>query len=387
MSHPAASVPAPSDGDAIVFVDLAAQQARIEPEVNARIAAVLAHRRFINGPEISELETELARRAGVGHCVAVGSGTDALLVALLAHGIGPGDAVFVPAFTYMASANAVILTGATPVFVDIDPARLTIDPDDLERRLSQVRAAGTLTARALMPVDLFGLPADYDRLDDIARRNALFMLVDAAQSFGARLNDRPVGCFGDATAASFFPSKPLGCYGDGGALFTNDAVRASRWRSLRHHGIGEDAMSSEHVGLNARLDSLQAAVLLAKLGIFDSELEARERVAQRYDARLTDVVQATAPRCPAAQSAWASYAVQVPRRDDVAAALKAVGVPTAVYYPHPLHLQPAYRRYAGDALPVAEAVSRSILNLPIHPYLAPGAIDRICDSLDAAISG
>ena len=373
--------------DSIAFVDLGAQHARIESQVAARIAAVLAHRRFINGPEIPELEAELARRAGVGHCVAVGSGTDALLVALLAHGVGAGDAVFVPAFTYMASANAVILAGATPVFVDIDPARLTIDPADLERRLAQVRRDGQLTPRALMPVDLFGLPADYERLEPFARREKLFMLVDAAQSFGARLNDRPVGSFGDATAASFFPSKPLGCYGDGGALFTEDAERASCWRSLRHHGIGTDVMSSERIGLNARLDTLQAAVLLAKLDVFDGELDVREQVARRYDARLTDVVRAVAPRCPAAQSAWASYAIRVDRRDDVAAALKAAGIPTAVYYPHPLHRQPAYRRYGGDPLPVAEAVSRDILNLPIHPYLAPADIERICDSLDAVVTG
>lgn len=387
MSQPVAPVPTGRAAGPIAFVDLEAQHARIESDVAARIARVLAHRRFINGPEIADLETELARRAGASHCVAVGSGTDALLVAMLAHGVSAGDAVFVPAFTYMASANAVILAGATPVFVDIDPARLTIDPADLERRLTQVRRGGVLTPRAVMPVDLFGLPADYDALDEIARRHDLFMLVDAAQSFGARLNDRAVGSFGDATAASFFPSKPLGCYGDGGALFTDDTERASRWRSLRHHGVGDDMMLSERVGLNARLDSLQAAVLLAKLGIFDSELEAREQVAQQYDARLANVVQAAAPRHPAAQSAWASYAVRVPRRDHVAAALKAAGIPTAVYYPHPLHSQPAYRSYADGPLPVAETVSGEVLNLPIHPYLTPVDIDRICDSLSAAISG
>lgn len=263
----------------VVMVDLKAQYARLKPAIDARIARVLDHGQFILGPEVEELEEALAARAGARHCVTVSSGTDALLAALMADGVGSGDAVFVPAFTFPATAEVVCLLGASPVFVDVDPRSFNVDPDDLDRRITETVQKADLRPRAVIAVDLYGLPADYARLGEICETHDLFLLADAAQSFGAALNGRPVGSLAPATAISFFPAKPLGGYGDGGAILTDDDARAALYRSIRAHGKGSAKYEIERVGLNARLDTIQAAILLAKLEAFDDELAARERVA------------------------------------------------------------------------------------------------------------
>ncbi|HEX4262347.1 MAG TPA: DegT/DnrJ/EryC1/StrS family aminotransferase [Acetobacteraceae bacterium] len=368
----------------IPFLDLRAQQARIAPALQARIAAVLAHCQFVLGPEVAELEARLASWCGAAHCVAVSSGTDAIQIALMAEGIGPGDAVFLPAFTYTATAEAPLVIGATPVFCDIDAATFQIDPDSLARRVAEVRRAGRLRPRALIGVDLFGQPADWPALSAIATREDLFTLDDCAQSFGATLHGRPLGTQGDATAVSFFPSKPLGAYGDGGALLTQSAERAALYRSLRTHGEGETRYEVLRTGMNGRLDTLQAAVLLAKLDVFADDLAARARIADRYDARLRDHV-AIPARVPRSSSAWAIYSIllrDAAARTSMQAKLRTRGVPSAIYYPRPLHHQPAYRaHHDGTALPIAEAVCERILALPIHPDLSDEEVRRVCDAV------
>ena len=341
----------------IPFIDLKAQQARIAGELRRRLDGVLAHCQFILGPEVAELETELARFCGARHCVAVSSGTDAIQIAFMAEGIGPGDAVFLPAFTYTATAEVPLVLGATPVFVDVDPRTFQIDPAHLEHRVAEVRREGRLRPRALIGVDLFGQPADWPALSAIAEREGLFTLDDLAQSFGCTLHGRPLGAAADATATSFFPSKPLGGYGDGGALLTESDERAALYRSLRTHGEGTSRYEVLHTGMNGRLDSMQAAVLLAKLTVFGDELAARERVARYYDSRLGNAV-VTPARVPDSTSAWAIYAIllhDAATRQHVQDTLRAEGVPTAIYYPRPLHLQPAYRdHHDGARLPVSE---------------------------------
>lgn len=370
----------------IPFVDLAAQTARLRPVLDARIAAVLDHGKFIQGPEVAELEAALAAFAGTRHAVALASGTAALQMALMAEGIGPGDAVLVPSFTFTATAEAILVTGARPVFVDVGPATCLIDLDDAARRLAAARRAGGPRPRALIAVDLYGLPADYARLNTFAETEGLALIADAAQSFGAALEGRRVGALAPVTALSFFPSKPLGCFGDGGALLTDDACRAALYRSIRVHGAGEGKYDIVRLGLNARLDTLQAAVLLAKLTVFEDELAARERVARSYDARLEGRVAMPARRAGAG-SAWAQYTIQVPDRDRVRDRLARSGIPTMVYYPLPMHLQPAYAA-VGDgpgSLPVSEALAGRVLSLPMHPYLDEATIERVADAVLAAL--
>ncbi len=388
MSKAKTASSSPAEGRAIDFAGLRAQYARLKPEIARRIAAVLDHGRFVMGPEVAELEAALAAFAGCRHAIAVSSGTDALLMALMAEDIGPGDAVFLPAFTFTATAEVVALLGATPVFVDVDGRSFNIDPDDLERRIEATAAAGAVRPRAILAVDLFGQPAAYDRLRDIAARHGLFLLADAAQSFGAALDGRPVGTLAPVTATSFFPAKPLGGYGDGGALFTDDDARAERLRSIRLHGKGAAKYDIVRVGLNARLDTLQAAVLLAKLAVFPEELEAREAVARRYDAGLDGAVE-TPRRTAGARSAWAQYSILSDERDRIAQALGADGIPTAVYYPRPLHLQPAYARWgAGEgSLPVSEGLCRRILSLPMNPYLEDAEVARVVAAVRRAAEG
>ena len=372
---------------AVPFLDLKAQQARIDVDLRRRLDGVLAHCQFVMGPEVAELEAELARMCGARHCIGVSSGTDALQIAMMAEEIGRGDAVFLPAFTYTATAEVPLVLGATPVFVDVDPRTFQIDPAHLEQRIAEIRAAGRLRPRALIGVDLFGQPADWSALSAISTREGLFTIDDLAQSFGASLHGKMLGTQADATATSFFPSKPLGAYGDGGALFTESDERAALYRSLRTHGEGTTRYEVLRTGMNGRLDSIQAAVLLSKLTVFAEELAARERIARVYDSRLGNAV-TTPMRVPDSTSAWAIYAILLrdgAERDAVQAALKADGVPTAIYYPRPLHRQPAYRdHHDGSALPVSESLANRILALPIHPDLTEAAVSHICDSVLAA---
>ncbi len=373
----------------IPFLDLKAQQARIAHALRPRLDAVLAHCQFVLGPEVAELEGRLAAYCGARHCVGVSSGTDALQIAMMAEGIGPGDAVFLPAFTYTATAEVPLVLGATPVFVDVDPRTFQIDPAHLAARVAGVRAAGRLRPRALVGVDLFGQPADWPALNRIAEAEGLFTLDDCAQSFGAALHGVRLGTQAQATATSFFPSKPLGAYGDGGALFTDDDARAALYRSLRSHGEGTTRYQVLRTGMNGRLDTMQAAVLLAKLDVFDEELAVRECIAGVYDRRLGNAV-VTPFRVPDGVSAWAVYSVLLPDRADrarVQAALRDAGVPSAIYYPLPLHRQPAYAaHHDGAALPVSDDLSARILALPIHPDLSMADAERVCDALIQALA-
>jgi dTDP-4-amino-4,6-dideoxygalactose transaminase len=364
----------------IAFLDLAAQQKRLGPALRERVDAVFAHCRFVMGPEVTELEQRLADWCGAKDCVGVSSGTDALQIVMMAENIGRGDAVFLPAFTYTATAEVPLVLGATPVFVDVDPNTFQIDPDHLRARIRAVREAGKLTPRAIVGVDLFGQPAPWEQLRRIAQEEDLFLLADCAQAFGADLNGKPLGREATATTLSFFPSKPLGGYGDGGAILTDDPERADLYRSLRTHGEGKTRYEVLRTGMNGRLDTIQAAVLLAKLDGFRQELARRDEIARAYDAGLADVVQVPA-RVPNSASAWAIYAILVKdpaEREPLQARLKERGVPSAIYYPLPLHKQPAYRdHHDGSRLPVSEDLSTRILALPIHPELTDEEVSRI----------
>lgn len=371
----------------IPFVDLKTQYRHLKDAIDGRIQAVLDHGNFILGPEVGELEKALSGFCGAAHTVSCSSGTDALQMILMAHDIGPGDAVFMPGFTFTATAEVALLLGAEPVFVDVDGRDFNIDAESLAAAVETVHRAGRLRPRAIIAVDLFGLPADYGRLTRIAEQHGMLLIADAAQSFGASRDNRHVGTLAPATATSFFPAKPLGCYGDGGAIFVEDAEVAHRLRSIRAHGKGDDKYDIVRVGVNGRLDTLQAAILLAKLPAFRDELAAREAVARRYDALLADLV--TVPlRHPGAQSAWAQYSILTPRRDLLADRLKAAGIPTAVYYPRPMHLQPAYSRFGGGpgSLPVSERLANEILSLPMHPYLDGETAERICGAIRTALA-
>lgn len=370
--------------DPLQFIDLRTQHRRLADRVERAMAAVLEHGQYVMGPEIGELERELARRAGAKHAVSCASGTDALILPLMAWGVGPGDAVVLPTFTFAASAEAVALVGATPVFADVDPRTFNVDLDSARRAVRAARAAD-LRPRVLMSVDLFGLPCDPDACLEFAASEGLLLLCDAAQSFGASWRDAPVGSWGDATATSFFPAKPLGCYGDGGAVLTDDDELASVLRSLRVHGQGADKYENVRIGLNARMDTLQAAVLLQKLTIFDEEVVERQEVARRYSELLNDVV--TVPVIPAdARSVWAQYTVLVDARDDVARRMRDDGVPTAVYYPRTLGSQPPYRGgpVVPGGTPIADGLTSRVLSLPMHPYLEEAAQHRITASLRSA---
>jgi dTDP-4-amino-4,6-dideoxygalactose transaminase len=373
--------------EAIAFVGLRAQLERLRPEIEAAFGRVLDHGQFIQGPEVFALENALQEHCGARHAVALSSGTDALLLALLAHGVGPGDAVLVPAFTFTATAEVVLLVGAEPVFVDVDGRTFDLDLADLEARLREVRRAGRLRPRAVLAVDLFGLPADYERLAPLCERESLLLIDDAAQSFGGALHGARVGTLAPVTTTSFFPAKPLGGYGDGGALFCDDAGFAAVVRSLREHGQGAQRYEVLRVGINGRLDSLQAAVLLVKLGVFAEELERREALARRYDERLRHLV--TVPqRRAGATSAWAQYTILVEERDRVRSALEERGVPTAIYYPKPMHLQPAYAAYGAGpgSMPVSERLCGEVLSLPMNPYLQAAQIERVCDAVEEVAS-
>ncbi|WP_448207930.1 DegT/DnrJ/EryC1/StrS family aminotransferase [Azospirillum sp. sgz302134] len=371
----------------LAFIDLQAQRLRLGDRIDRAIGRVLEHGGFIMGPEVQELEARLAAFAGVRHCVTCANGTDALQLALMARSIGPGDAVFVPAFTFAATAEAPALLGATPVFVDVTEDTFTMAPASLEAAIDTARRSG-LRPAAVIPVDLFGQPADYERILPIAHAHTLFVLADAAQSFGATLSGRRVGGLGDATTTSFFPAKPLGCYGDGGAVLTDDDHLAAMLRSLRVHGQGSNKYDNVRLGLNSRLDTIQAAILIEKLAVFEAEIEARSRIAGVYSAGLASCDGVWTPVImPGATSVWAQYTMRSERRDALAACMKAAGIPTAVYYPIPLNRQQGYARcpVALGGVPVAERLAASVLSLPMHPYLEADAQERIVAAVHAAL--
>lgn len=365
----------------IEFVDLKAQQRRIREPLNRAIGKVLDHGVYIMGPEVSELEKLLCSFAGAGHCISCASGTDALVLALMALNVRAGDAVFVPSFTFVATAEAAALLGATPVFVDVDPEYFVMEPASLESAIQAASGLG-LRPKAIIPVDLFGQPADYDSLGEIAARRAIPIVADAAQSFGAHFKGRRVGTLASITTTSFFPAKPLGCYGDGGAVFTDDDALAGLVRSMRNHGGGQDKYDNVRIGINGRMDTLQAAILIEKLKIFPDELAARERIATRYVDDLSGFVSTPAVRV-GTRCAWAQFTVRSRERDHLARALKARGIPTGIYYPRPLHLQQAYSGYprASAGLAVSESLCREVLSLPMHPYLDAECQDRICAAI------
>jgi len=374
---------------AIPFIDLAAQKMRIGKAIDEAVARVLAHCQFVNGPEVTQLEADLAAFSGAKHVVACASGTDALLMVLMAKGVGRGDAVLCPSFTFCATGEVVALTGATPVFVDVDESTFNIDAASLKRGIATARKAG-LKPRAVIPVDLFGQAANHDAIAAVAEAEGLFVLDDAAQGFGASFKGRRIGTFGLATATSFFPAKPLGCYGDGGAIFTDDGELAATLRSIRAHGQGSDRYDNVRIGLTARLDTMQAAILIEKLKIFDDEIKARNKVADRYARALGNIV--TVPRLASGcTSTWAQYTIRLPKgvdRDGFAAALKAQGVPTAIYYPKSMHQQTAYRDFpvADGGLPVSEQLSADVISLPMHAYLDEATQDRVIAAVRDAVS-
>lgn len=369
------------------FIDLAAQQRRIGSAVNDGIARVLAHGQYIMGPEVAALESALATFCGAKHVVSCGNGTLALEMVLRALGVKPGDAILCPSFTFAATGEVVVLCGATPIFVDVHADTFNLDVASLEAALATAKQRG-LNPAGVIPVDLFGQPADYDTIEPWCRANKLWMLSDAAQSFGAVYRQRKVGTIGVATATSFFPAKPLGCYGDGGAIFTDDDHVAGVLRSLRNHGQGTDRYDNVRVGTNGRLDTIQAAVLIEKLKIFPDEIAARDRIAARYSAQLGDVA-ATPAVMAGCSSVWAQYTIKVPaaRRDALGDSLRAQGIPTAIYYPKPLHRQTAFRDcpVAGNGLPVSDRVAQEVISLPMHPYLAPDVQDRIVAAVHSAL--
>lgn len=386
------------------FIDLKYQQQRIKQKLESRIQTVLAHGQYIMGPEVFELEARLADYVGVKQAISCASGTDALLLALMAFDIRPGDVVFTSPFTFVATAEVISLLGAVPVFVDIDPRTFNMDPDQLELAIQALKSkdpsiyplpnkekgggrVGELRPRGIIPVDLFGLPADYDRINAIARQHGLSVIEDAAQSFGAEYQERKAGALSDIACTSFFPAKPLGAYGDGGMCFTQDEHLAEVMRSIRIHGQGQDKYENVRIGINGRLDTLQAAVLLSKFEIFPEEIESRNQVAKRYTDLITRQASLVTPFIPdGMRSAWAQYSVLArdsKARQDLIQKLKAASVPTAVYYPKPLHLQTAfaYLGYRKGQFPVSEDCAGRIFSLPMHPYLKLEDQERIAEFL------
>jgi dTDP-4-amino-4,6-dideoxygalactose transaminase len=371
----------------IPFIDLAAQRRRLGGAIEAAVLRVMDRGVYIMGPEVRQLEDELAAFCGAAHVVSCANGTDALGLVLMAKGVGPGDAVFCPSFTFCAPAEAVAWVGATPVFVDVLPDSFNMNPASLQVAVATARRLG-LRPAAVIPVDLFGQPADYDNIEAVAVREGLWLLCDAAQSFGATYKGRKVGTIGAATITSFFPAKPLGCYGDGGAILTDDSELADIVCSLRIHGQGNDKYDNLRVGMNSRLDTVQAAVLIEKLRLFADEIAMRDRVAKRYDERLAET--AIVPIVPDdVTSVWAQYTLRLPNfdRDSFIATLTTEGVPTAIYYPKPLHRQGAYAGFPGaeGGLPVSERLAKEVVSLPMHPYLTEAVQDRIVAAVRKAI--
>lgn len=373
----------------IPFIDVAAQRRRLGRAVDEAVARVLAHCQFVLGPEVRSFEADLAAFCGARHAISCSSGTDALLLVLMAKGIGPGDAVICPTFTFCATAEVVALLGATPVFADVDAASFNLDVASLTRAIATAKRQG-LKPKAVIPVDLFGQPADHDAIRAVAAAEHLFVLDDAAQAFGATYKGRKLGTLAPATATSFFPAKPLGCFGDGGAVLTDDDELAEVLKSLRVHGQGADKYDNIRIGVTGRLDTIQAAVLIEKLKIFPEEIAARDRAAHRYAAGLADV--ATVPKvAEGSTSVWAQYTIRLApgRRDKLAAALKGQGIPTAIYYPRPLHRLAAYTGFpvADGGVPVSDRLAEEVISLPMHAYLDDPTQDRVIDAVRAALAG
>lgn len=367
------------------FIDLMKQYKAIEEDVNLRLQKVLEHQAFIMGPEVKELEERLAQFVGVKHCITCANGTDALIMPLMAYGVKPGDAIFVPAFTFFATAECVSIVGATPIFVDVNEETFNIDVRDLERAIEEVISEGKFNPRGIIPVDLFGLAANYIEIEEIAKKYNLFVLEDAAQSFGGSYNGKMNCSHGDVAATSFFPAKPLGCYGDGGAIFTNDDDLASVLESIRVHGKGDHKYENVRIGLNSRLDTLQAAILLAKMEVFEEEIKQRNFVATQYNSGLSNAF--LVPKIPEKDiCAWAQYtlkAADLNERNHILAKLKDRGIPSMIYYPKAVHLQKAYSDlgYKIGDMPVSEKLTEMVFSLPMHPYLSEEEIDAVVKSL------
>ncbi len=371
-----------SNHNLVEFTGLAQQATRLRTKIDANIAKVLDHGQFIMGPEVKAFEKRLVEFCGAKHAISCANGTDALQIALMSKKIGVGDAVFVPSFTYTATAEVILILGAIPIFVEVNPDTFNIDPQSLKQSIDTAKAAG-LNPSAVISVDLFGLPAECGVIGQISDEQGLFYISDSAQSFGAHLADgRHVGTLATVTTTSFFPAKPLGCYGDGGAIFTDDDELADTMRSIRVHGQGAAKYETVRLGMNSRLDTLQAAVLDAKLDVFAEETANRNALADQYSARLSNVV-ATPTKPEGVVSAWAQYTIKVPERDAFQAALKEAGIPTAVYYPKPMHLQPAYAHFGNGlgSMPGSEALSNKVLSLPMNPYWTQHDVELVCDAV------
>lgn len=370
--------------DMIPFIDLKAQRARIKARTDAAVMKVLDEGRYILGPEVTELEEKLASFAGMGRALSCANGTDAILIPLMAWGIGPGDAVFVPSFTFASTAEVVVLAGASPVFVDIDPDTYNMSPASLEAAIEAVKATGELTPRAVIAVDLFGQPADYPALAPIARSHGLKLVSDCAQGFGSMLDGKASLNWADVLTISFYPAKPLGGYGDGGAILCKDDALYDVMKSVRVHGEGKARYEYVRIGLNSRLDTLQAAILLAKLEVFAEEIVLRQAVADKYAAGFGNAVKI--PHIiDTAQSTWAQYTIEVDDRDAFQKHLAARGVPTAIYYPIPLHMHEPYAGYprAPGGLPATESAAKRVISLPMHPDMPDADIRQVVDAVTA----
>lgn len=376
---------AQADAGPIRFFDLETPKKMLRADIEKRWQKILDHGAFIGGPEVGELEAALAAHTGAKHGLAVASGTDALVIALMGEDVKAHDAVFIPGFTYNATANAVLIAGATPVFVDVDAHTCNIDVGHLEAQIEAVLREGKLKPRMIIAVDLYGLPADYAAINKIAKKHGMLVLADAAQSFGGGQGGRMIGALTDMTTLSFYPSKTLGCYGDGGAMLTDDAARFDRWSSIRWHGTDAQKKESIRVGVNGRLDSVQCAVLLSKLTVFADEMKARERIAQRYRQEIGNAVEMQhLPQ--GSKNAWGLFTVMVDNRDAVMKSLQEAGVPSSIYYFKALHQHKAFAAYAPKGgLPVCEKLAQRVLSLPMHPYLTDGQIDRVVKAVKAAV--
>ena len=371
----------------VPFIDLKAQYARIQDDINAGIQGVLEHGKYIMGPEIAEFESQLASFCGAKHAITCSNGTDALSLGLMAYDIGPGDAVFTTPFTFFATAEVIALAGATPVFVDIDPKTFNIDPAKLAEEVARVSAEGKLKPRGIIPVNLFGLAPDFDAIDIVAKEHGLFVLEDTAQGFGGVYKGRISGSLGDISSTSFFPAKPLGCYGDGGAVFTSDDELAAKMRSIRVHGQGSDKYDNVRIGLNARFDTIQAAIMLPKLAIFPEEIELRQKVASNYTKALEGLVET--PFVPEGYtSVWAQYSVLSDHREKIQVELQEAGIPSVVYYRIPCHLSKAFEHlgYKEGDMPESEKASKRIFSLPMHPYVQDDFAERVADIIRSTVS-